>query len=263
MQLRTTGPPTPFERAWHEASHALAGRARARVWLLGEYARLPHQKPTDRAAVGSTTSAGAAPDARARAIPGRSAVSSCRASSRGRGDAMRSRSATCVAATTTIAGRSRRAPQLEALVTLEPLTSSPDVAAEAWVRIGLVHFSVDDFASALRAFESAQPIAAEPSIKYLAHFNAGRSLEGLSRPDDAVRAYRQALEVVPDAESATVALASLQFMQRRSRCRRVADRSRVQSLDPSRRPRPPCRLRQLPPLAGAEDRAHCERRCRE
>ena len=71
----------------------------------------------------------------------------------------------------------------------------------------------DDFASALRAFESAQPIAAEPSIKYLAHFNAGRSLERLSRPDDAVREYRKALEVVPDAESAAIALASVQFMQ--------------------------------------------------
>ena len=98
-------------------------------------------------------------------------------------------------------------------MTLEPLTSIADVAAEAWVRIGLVHFSVDDFASALRAFESAQPIAAEPSIKYLAHFNAARALERLSRPDDAVREYRSALEVVPDAESATVALASLQFMR--------------------------------------------------
>jgi tetratricopeptide (TPR) repeat protein len=107
----------------------------------------------------------------------------------------------------------RRAPQLEALVTLDPLTSSADVGAEAWLRVGLVHFSVDDFASALRAFESAQGIAAEPSIKYLAHFNAARSLERLSRPDDAVRAYRNALEVVPDAESAAIALASVQFMR--------------------------------------------------
>jgi tetratricopeptide (TPR) repeat protein len=65
----------------------------------------------------------------------------------------------------------------------------------------------------LRAFESAQPIAAEPSIKYLAHFNAARSLERLARPDDAVREYRNALEVVPDAESAAIALASFQFMR--------------------------------------------------
>jgi hypothetical protein len=44
VQLRA-GPPTEFERAWHAASHALAGRARARQWLLGAYPRLAHQKP--------------------------------------------------------------------------------------------------------------------------------------------------------------------------------------------------------------------------
>ena len=56
-----------------------------------------------------------------------------------------------------------------------------EVAAEAWIRIGLVHFTVGDFAAALRAFESAQPIATEPPMKYLAHFNAGRALERLQR----------------------------------------------------------------------------------
>jgi tetratricopeptide (TPR) repeat protein len=107
----------------------------------------------------------------------------------------------------------RRAPQLEALVALEPLQSVPSVAAEAWVRAGLVHFSVADYAAALRAFESAQPIATERSMKYLAYFNAGRALEGLNRIDDAMRAYQRALEIVPDAESATIALTSLQFMR--------------------------------------------------
>ncbi len=39
--LRAGGPPTAFERSWHMATTALAGRARVRVWLLGPYARLP------------------------------------------------------------------------------------------------------------------------------------------------------------------------------------------------------------------------------
>ena len=47
--LRASGPPTAFERSWHMATTALAGRARVRVWLLGPYARLPHQKPLKRA----------------------------------------------------------------------------------------------------------------------------------------------------------------------------------------------------------------------
>lgn len=212
IQLRTAGPPTPFERAWHEASHALAGRARARVWLLGEYARLPHQKPT------------AAPPSDPQRPPARHLMHALERFP----DDPRFQLSRVVAWTWGRDGEPirnlrrrdgddrrqvRRAPQLEALVTLDPLTSSADVGAEAWLRVGLVHFSVDDFASALRAFESAQGIAAEPSIKYLAHFNAARSLERLSRPDDAVREYRKALEVVPDAESAAIALASVQFMR--------------------------------------------------
>jgi tetratricopeptide (TPR) repeat protein len=109
--------------------------------------------------------------------------------------------------------RRSRAPQLEAIVTLEPLTAVPDVAAEAWIRLGMVRFTTGDFAAALRAFEAAQPITTETSMKYLAYFNAARALEGLQRVDDAMRAYQQALEIVPDAESATVALTSLQFMR--------------------------------------------------
>lgn len=212
VRLRTTGPPAPFERAWHAASHAIAGRARARVWLLGEYARLPHQQPTS------------APPSDPRHPPARHLMHALERFP----DDPQFQLSRVVAWTW---GRdaepirnvrrrddgdrrpARRAPQMEAITTLEPLTSNPDVAAEAWVRIGLVHFSVDDFASALRAFESAQPIASEPAIKYLAHFDAARALERLSRPHDAVRDYRKALEVVPDAESATVGLASVQFLQ--------------------------------------------------
>ena len=43
VNLRRSGPPTTFELAWHRASVALAGRARARLWLLGEAATLPDQ----------------------------------------------------------------------------------------------------------------------------------------------------------------------------------------------------------------------------
>src|SRR5687768_9481077 len=46
--LRAGGPPTAFERSWHMATTALAGRARGRLWLLGPYARLPHQPPSKR-----------------------------------------------------------------------------------------------------------------------------------------------------------------------------------------------------------------------
>lgn len=211
VQLRA-GPPTEFERAWHAASHAVAGRARARVWLLGEYARLPHQKPTN------------APPSDPQRPPARHLMHALERFP----DDPHFQLSRVVAWTWGRDGEptrnidrrenedrrpARRAPQLEALVTLEPLTQMPGVAAEAWVRIGLVQVTVGDFAAALRAFESAQAIASSPAIQYLAHFHAARSLERLSRLDAAIGEYRQALAIVPGAESAALALASLQFMR--------------------------------------------------
>ena len=211
VQLRATAKPTEFERAWHAASHALAGRARARQWLLGLSPRLSHQKPAPERKLQPNERPPAThlmhalerfPDDPQFQLSRVVAWTWGRDSEpirnvRGRDDDDR---------------RLSRAPQLEALVTLTPLTSIAVVAPEAWIRIGLVHFSVGDYASALRAFESAQPIASETSMKYLAYFNAGRALEGLQRIDDAMRSYQRALEIIPDAESATVALTSLQFM---------------------------------------------------
>lgn len=213
VQLRTTTTPAEFERAWHAASHALAGRARARQWLLGISPRLPHQKPAPPRTLEPNERPPAThlmhalerfPD------DAQFQLSRVVAWTWGRDDEpirnVRRRDQED-------RPRRTRPPQLEALVTLEPLTLKPEVASEAWIRIGLVHVSVGDYAAALRAFESAQPIAAETSMKYLASFNAGRALEGLNRIDDAMRAYQRALEIVPDAESATIALTSLQFMR--------------------------------------------------
>lgn len=221
VQLRKTGPPTEFERAWHAASHALAGRSRNQTWMLGEDARLAHQKAPEQPRsvprwVQKMEATEPQPPAHlmhalerfpddprfqlSRAVAwlwGRDGEPTRNV--RVRDDDDRRRPV-------------RTRPQMEAIVTLEPLTSVPDVAVEAWIRIGLVHFTVGDYASALRAFEAAQPIATETSLKYLAYFNAGRALEFLQRIDDAIRAYQRALEIVPDAESATVALTSLQFM---------------------------------------------------
>jgi len=221
VQLRTSGPPTEFERSWHAASHALAGRARNRTWMLGESARLPHQKPLEQP--GSVPRWAQTMQRNQPQPPAHLThalerfpddphfqLSRVVAWTWGRdGEPTRN-----VRARDEDDRRlPRRAPQLEAIVTLEPLTAVPEVAAEAWIRLGMVRFTAGDFGAALRAFEAAQPIATDTSMKYLAYFNAARALEGLQRVDDAMRAYQQALEIVPDAESATVALTSLQFMR--------------------------------------------------
>ena len=213
VQLRTSGPPTEFERSWHAASHALAGRARARLWLLGPYAVLPHQKP-----INAPPPENQPPPVRhlmhalerfpddpqmqlSRVVAwtwGRDAEPIRNVQRRDDDDDNARR-------------RLTRAPQLEAITALTPLTAIPTVAAEAWIRIGIVRFTVKDFAAALQAFETAQPLATESALAYLAYFHAGRSLEALGRTADAMRQHRRALEVVPSAESATIALGSLQF----------------------------------------------------
>jgi hypothetical protein len=216
VQLRKTGPPTEFERRWHAASHALAGRARARQWLLGQVPRLAHQPPLRERPMNPKEVQRLPPAHLMHALErfpddpafqlsrvvawtwGRDGEPIRNVRRRDEGDDRR---------------RQTRAPQLEAITALAPLTAIPEVAAEAWIRTGRVRYTVNDFAAALAAFEQAQPMARETAMKYLAHFEAGQALEGLARPDDAIREYRRALEVVPLAESATVALGSLQFMR--------------------------------------------------
>jgi tetratricopeptide (TPR) repeat protein len=103
------------------------------------------------------------------------------------------------------------APQLEAVKAYEALVNDSRVGAEARVRIGLVHFSMDDFGAALASFHKAEPQATDTRMQYLAVFNAARALEQLNRPDDAAQHYAKALSIIPSAESATIGLASLQF----------------------------------------------------
>lgn len=212
IQLRAAGPPTEFERAWHAASHALAGRSRSRTYLLGEYARLPHQRPST-----AKPSDPQHPPARhlmhaLERFPDdpQFQLSRVVAWTWGRDEEPR-RNASARVREALDGTRGRVPPQMEALVTLEPLTKIPDVSAEAHLRAGLIYFTVRDYAAALRAFEAAIPVATEPSMRYLAHFNAGRALEAASRADSAIDEYRRALEIIPGAESATVAIAGLQF----------------------------------------------------
>lgn len=214
LQIRTANAtPSAFERAWHAASHALAGRARARQWLLGEFAVLPHQKPSK------------APPSDPENPPARHLMHALERFP----DDPHFQLSRIVAWTwgrdaepirnlgarqddrRPIVIRRRLPSQLEAVIALEPLTMIEAVAADAYVRIGVMQFVVRDFAAALKAYERAQQLATEPATKFVAFLNAGRTLDALNRPGDAGRAYAGALEILPGAESATVALAAWHF----------------------------------------------------
>ena len=207
--LRPSGPPTAFERTWHMATTALAGRARVRVWLLGPYARLPHQKPRPPSKDDPPS-----PRHLLHAIerfPDDPQFQLARvvAWTWGRdSEPMRNMERD-------VSERMRitRPVQLEVITALAPLLAVPAVAADAWLRTGLVHVTVGDHVAALQAFEAARPLAATTALNYLSHFLAARSLELLNRHDQAIAEYQSALAIVPLAESATVALASLQFLR--------------------------------------------------
>jgi tetratricopeptide (TPR) repeat protein len=208
--LRAAGPPSPFELAWDRASMALAGLARARLWLLGEYARLPHQ-PARR-----TT-----PSKRADQYP-RHLVHALERFP----DDPPLRLARIVAwtwgrdhePTRNVRPRESRyaadapLPQREAIVALRPLIDDPVVGPEALVRIAHVYMTMEELPEALAELKQAQARQADRSIRYLSFFSAGRVLEALRRPDEAMAEYTKALEVIPGAESATVALGTLQFV---------------------------------------------------
>ena len=210
--LRTSGPPTEFERRWHMATTALAGRARTRVWLLGPYARLPHQKPRkvqkdDPPSPLHLTHA-------LERFPDDSNFQLARvvAWTWGR-DSEPMRNMREDWQRNIDRWAPSRPAQLEAITAYEPLTQVPEVAAEAWLRSGVIYVTVADHEAALKAFEAAQPLARTPQLKYLSHFLAARSLEMLQRPDEAVAQYRRALDIVPGAESATIALSSRLFLR--------------------------------------------------
>ena len=210
--VEASGPPTPFERSWHIATTALAGRARMRLWLLGPYARLPHQPPLKRAPQKDDPPSPRHLMHAIERFPGDPEFQLARvvAWTWGR-DAEPMRNMRQEWRNNMNRWAPARAPQLEAIAAFEPLLAVPAVAAEAHIRTGMIYVTVADHAAALRSFEAAQPIALTPQLKYLSHFLAGRSLELLQRETDAMAQYERALAVMPAAESAAIALASLQF----------------------------------------------------
>lgn len=85
--------------------------------------------------------------------------------------------------------------------------ASPDTAPEARIRFGwfLHRAGLDDEARA-QLTDPQAAAATEPALRYLRQLCLGHVLWALRQEDQAVAAYREALAIVPDAQSARVAL---------------------------------------------------------
>ena len=213
-QLRSAGPPTRFERTWDEASVAVASRARDRKWLIGQFVTLPRRlsgvAKYDQRETG---------DQHLRHIRRRypddpsfelaEVVAWTWTWSREWEPTRNMTAPQAMAAVRHLA--LRPPPSLAALASLEPLTREPAVAAESFIHVGYLLASIGHNEDAQHAFDAAIPVARDDLTKYLAVFSAARTQEAVGKPQLAVSTYTQALAIIPTAESATVALSSLQF----------------------------------------------------
>jgi tetratricopeptide (TPR) repeat protein len=91
--------------------------------------------------------------------------------------------------------------------------------AEARVRLGRVLARQQSYVSALSELRSVADGAASPKLRYYRDLFLGEAEEGLNGNDAAREAYRRALALYPGAQSAWLALASLE--------RRAGNRSRA------------------------------------
>lgn len=231
-QLRRPGPSDRFERAWDEASIALASRARDRQWLLA-FPTLPERQGVraPRGLLGASPGhlihvRQRFPDDASFRLAHVVAWTWAHDAEPTRNELPRLRIA------------SAPPQQLAALDTLEALTHDPSVAAEALIVAGRLLFSSRRYQDAWRSFDAAAPVARDHTTRYSAHFWAGRTLETLGRPKEAARAYLEALAALPSGESATLALASLDFADNRysDAISRVNERfgHAEESIDPAR-----------------------------
>ena len=205
--LRAAGAAAPFERSWHLAVLALAGRARDRAWLLGAVATLPDapRRPQPKSELGPLHLYHVAdrfPD------DGRLRLEWITAWTWGR-DREPTRNGGVRLAAFQIAAPLAR--QVAALTALRPLTSDPETAAGALLRTAQLHFVLGDYAAARDAARRARVAASAVDERYVAHIIAGRALEALEERGDAKREYERAVETIPEAESGAIALAGIRF----------------------------------------------------
>jgi hypothetical protein len=94
---------------------------------------------------------------------------------------------------------------------LRQLQHHPTVASEATVRLATVYTRLAR--PDLAGTELERPLSPTPTpfVQYVAHFLRAREFARLNRDTDMENAYRQALDAIPRAQSATFGLASILF----------------------------------------------------
>ena len=93
----------------------------------------------------------------------------------------------------------------------EPLLASRSIQGEVHLRLGHTHLRLGQRDRALEHFGGVEPLTNDPFLKYLSRYFTGRARQEAGDRGAAINAYRAALQIVPRAESAALALAALTF----------------------------------------------------
>ncbi len=97
----------------------------------------------------------------------------------------------------------------EAHAAYEALEDHPDVGGEATMRLGALQMRNRNPGDAIASLERVERLTRDPYVIFLARYFRGQANEQRRRYDDAEAAYREAIAAVPNAASATIALAAL------------------------------------------------------
>jgi tetratricopeptide (TPR) repeat protein len=106
----------------------------------------------------------------------------------------------------------RRTRMRQTIEALEDLSNAVAIRPDVVLRLGYLHLRLQHVEIALEQFEEVLGTTEDPFLLYLAHFLGGVAREQQADRANAIAAYRAALAVVPRAQSATFALASLLFL---------------------------------------------------
>lgn len=182
-QIRRHAKPDEFDRHWHEAAFALLSGAIDPDALEAHVAHVKFQFPGDPRL--AFERAVAAEQRTAPFLAGPAATDKDLFNQRGEA-----------------ANRYREAAK----------TTDPATRREALVRLARVELARGDAKAAIGALDEMAPSgSADLDVDYLAALFRGQALERLGRTDPALQAYRAALATVPQAQSASTALAALLF----------------------------------------------------
>jgi hypothetical protein len=91
------------------------------------------------------------------------------------------------------------------------LEKDPDVGGEAMMRFGAMQMRLRRFAEAARSFDRSEMLTRDPYVVFLVNYFRGQLFEQQRSIRRAEEAYRRAVAAVPQAQSATMALAALVF----------------------------------------------------